>query len=1765
MEMMGMHVFGGWYTSSDCSTGLVTTIGATDKTANFNLYAKWTTMSLDALEGGTMYYAQDMVPAGLTVGAKSQYYPGSENNMFNMRGTGNTKSATCPMYAQNKSQTVDGIDFTQAVFFRYTADVSGTTIPTHNAIQFVISHDGYLDIYCNAPKTIYMIKSGGSAAQLDASATGGAKITKAVTAGTYYLYSTNGTYGDPDAASTSERIFAMKFRPIYSVTYNANGGSGTTTDASSPYNDGSEVTTLSNSFTYSGYKFKWWNTAANGSGEDFYVGEKFNIAADANLYAQWESVASDEAFWVGDNFTFSDNVMLVGDMRVKKYNVDLNQDITQDYNQVNKQNGHAKKAKVMAMDANDEYIEIYFSDGSPIKKLYLGATSDQTTDQNIVVVYSATSDFTTAGGAAHEFKQVGENTNLVTIPGHDQTTKSVTDVSPSKDNLYTNARIYRRIGDANSVFDNTSNLGTENKLRIYSIKAKKGTYSYSITYDCDGADSGCPSNATEQTALPNPLPDAPLKSGYMFDGWYTNSGKTDAAVAGATLTGNTTLYAKWIALSEKCVETNHDWTEIAYAHKTSPYEGVTYDLGGINDDASSITLTPAEGEGYVHFDISSLGIIKEIKITLSGVGETNAEKGLYYAFDKTFWNYHEDYTKTDGHYFNLSGSEVIRLHPTGDATKCTFSTYGTTVSISEFCIYYEPASYTLTWSTDGDVLTGDYTSGTVAYGTPITAPNTPTKTGYTFDAWSPTPAATMPAANTTYTATWTADSYTITLNKGDHGAANQSASVSYDATSLTSITHVTSTGYDRTGYYDGETKVLNADGSFAGDNITGYITSGKWSKTSDATLTAKWEAYCFEATITKTSGSYTLSTGSGETKDITSDATVTSGGAVKLVNNYAGSKSFSFSSNGVAPGTSEGYVEIVFPSGSALGVGSIIRITGAGSAADEGLLLIDDEGNTIASQTKNGAIDFTYTVTTGSALKYKDHIRIARAKTNSNNYFKSVSVLYCASCAPYTPTLTYSKTTIWMDDESLTASPTLNKDGSTGSATYISNNTDVATVDPSTGVVTAVARGTATIIATIAADGTHCDKSATCDITVKSEDCGNTTIAKATRSGSSASYTGLAGGSALVDNLDGTSYKLTSGGYVGVQLPSTLSFEAGDIVRIDLTIGDWWNGAKADELPVVVYADNTGTNEIYRTDNYTKLTAQVVEFEVTSSMLTALATKQVTVYRKSSTETQNHVVNSVEVKRYSCPDSKEFLPTGDDGNWNATANWIGEAGRGASLPTIDDRVIISKPVTVDIADAKAQGVLINQYSGATGKVTVSAGKALIIADKLQKTTTGSDRVTTAAADVIINSTRAAGTGALVIGGETGTNAATVNFETKVKRESGTGNWINQFIGSPFSDLEPYVDYALQIYAFRPNGLGNRGYWNSLSEGDEMEEFVGHNILYNDNDYLDVQWTGKLNASSNEKTLTGYYGSNTYSLFANSWVAPIHIGSFESTDFANMDATIYIFNAGTPQQEKEMGDGNGAKTAAGTYAVIPISSSEWIEGTLEVIPAMQAFFVNANAASPSLTLDYSKLVYTPALTSVGITPTRAPRRSTEEEAPEVIRLRVAGENGWAETTYLLGREDFTEGFDNGWDGRYMEGEDTNPQLYAPTSDGNMAVNCVPQIEGTVLGFRKGNADSQYTFSFEYTGEEEYYLKDLKLDIETRIDNESTYAFTAEAGDNAARFIIVRKTPAIATGVDNVDGEGAKVRKLIINDKVYIIRGGQIYSVDGALVVPMMEQK
>lgn len=159
------------------------------------------------------------------------------------------------------------------------------------------------------------------------------------------------------------------------------------------------------------------------------------------------------------------------------------------------------------------------------------------------------------------------------------------------------------------------------------------------------------------------------------------------------------------------------------------------------------------------------------------------------------------YTYTfDGWATEANGAKVYEINGTpdveGDVT---------------YYAHFSPTlrSYTLTWVTDGDALTGDYTSGTVENGASIIAPNTPTKTGYTFAGWHNgtgivTPS-TMPAAKTTYTATWTINQYTLTVLSADEAMGTVTGGGTYDYNTAHTITATPKTGFKFVKWNDDDT------------------------------------------------------------------------------------------------------------------------------------------------------------------------------------------------------------------------------------------------------------------------------------------------------------------------------------------------------------------------------------------------------------------------------------------------------------------------------------------------------------------------------------------------------------------------------------------------------------------------------------------------------------------------------------------------------------------------------------------------------------------------------------------------------------------------------------------------------------------------------------------------------------------------------------------------------------------------------------------------
>ena len=134
--------------------------------------------------------------------------------------------------------------------------------------------------------------------------------------------------------------------------------------------------------------------------------------------------------------------------------------------------------------------------------------------------------------------------------------------------------------------------------------------------------------------------------------------------------------------------------------------------------------------------------------------------------------------------------------------------------------------YTITFDTDGGSAIEPITQD---YGTAITAPEAPTKTGYTFAGWNPVLPAAMPAENLTITAQWSPDIYAITYNL-DGGTASgnpdfytvESGAITLNAPEKACYVFTGWSGTDLTGE----------------DNLTVTIPAGS---TGDRRYTAHWE------------------------------------------------------------------------------------------------------------------------------------------------------------------------------------------------------------------------------------------------------------------------------------------------------------------------------------------------------------------------------------------------------------------------------------------------------------------------------------------------------------------------------------------------------------------------------------------------------------------------------------------------------------------------------------------------------------------------------------------------------------------------------------------------------------------------------------------------------------------------------------------------------------------------------------------------------------
>ena len=516
-----------------------------------------------------------------------------------------------------------------------------------------------------------------------------------------------------------------------------------------------------------------------------------------------------------------------------------------------------------------------------------------------------------------------------------------------------------------------------------------------------------------------------------------------------------------------------------------------------------------------------------------------------------------------------------------------------------------------------------------------------------------------------------------------------------------------------------------------------------------------------------------------------------------------------------------------------------------------------------------------------------------------------------------------------------------------------------------------------------------------------------------------------------------------------------------------------------------------------------------------------------------------------------------------DHKWDNPANWA-PGYNIIPTPYHPTRIIAECHVNVD--DAHAGSVKVNKGRDefdqpVDGKLIVMPYGGLTVAGMVAtvKDTRYASPITIKADELEIQADKEHN-GAFVYGNKESDVRATVQYYSR-GTDALTASPVWQYMGIPFQAGQTAISMYHAAWMCRWSSASDHsigGLWEWVANEDVLVPFEGYCITQASTKTYTFQ--GKLNAPVTKTLTLDNHDADGYAFAANSWTAPIKIQEMEDEDFTNAEKAIYIYHSGTYANALDNPDpvdahSGAAATMPGQYAVVPIHSSPYLTGADSVIPAMQGFFIKTDPAKvATLKLVYNRVVYDATYFKTSTQPMRVPSRYG---APDVMRLSVMGETFGGDCVHLLARGDFSEEFEDGWDGRKLEGDANLPQLAVLKEAGEMTVAAIPTAEERYLSFRAGN-DLTYTFHFDYEGDL-IYLYDIETGIATEIQTGNTYSFVAANKTPMNRFLITKNPPRTPTDLEEVNEETVNgVEKFIHEGKLLILHRGAIYDALGKRV-------
>ena len=349
---------------------------------------------------------------------------------------------------------------------------------------------------------------------------------------------------------------------------------------------------------------------------------------------------------------------------------------------------------------------------------------------------------------------------------------------------------------------------------------------YAVTLNTNGGtiNNGNVTGYTYGVGATLPAADDMTYTGHTFKGWYDNENLTGSPVTaiGGAETGNKEYWAKW--------EINQ------YTVTVKPENGKA-DIIITQDYGTPITAPTLTREGYTFkgWDKEIPETMPADNITVKAQWEINQ---YTIAFDTNggseitpiTQDYGTKITAPDkptrkGYTFKGWDKEIPKTMPAENITVKA---------------QWEINPYTITFDTNGGSEIAPITQD---YGTEITAPDNPTRKGYTFKGWDKEIPEAMPAENITVKAQWEINQYTITF---DTNGGSEIAPITQDyGTEITAPDNPTRKGYTFKGWDKEIPETMPAE------NIT--ITA-RWKDTEKPTGeiiigTNKWNEFLNELTF----------------------------------------------------------------------------------------------------------------------------------------------------------------------------------------------------------------------------------------------------------------------------------------------------------------------------------------------------------------------------------------------------------------------------------------------------------------------------------------------------------------------------------------------------------------------------------------------------------------------------------------------------------------------------------------------------------------------------------------------------------------------------------------------------------------------------------------------------------------------------------------------------------------------------------------------------